>query len=197
MGTGRTDLAALAGLAAVLGLAVVVFARGSRAPGPVALTTPPPAAPVRVHVAGEVSWPGVYVLPAGSRVQDAILAAHGPTPLADLRRLNLAAPVRDGDRVAVPRIVQPPGPWEGVRPNPGTAGPDAATAAGEPPPLVNVNTATAAELERLPGIGPVLARRIVEHREASGLFRRLEDLREVKGIGPKLYRRLEPLLRLD
>ncbi|OFX33899.1 MAG: hypothetical protein A2Z07_02835 [Armatimonadetes bacterium RBG_16_67_12] len=62
---------------------------------------------------------------------------------------------------------------------------------------MNVNTATAADLERLPGVGPVLARRIVEFREAKGLFRRLEDLQEVQGIGPKLYRRLVPLLRLD
>ena len=61
----------------------------------------------------------------------------------------------------------------------------------------NVNTAAAADLERLPGVGPVLARRIVEFREAKGLFRRLEDLQEVQGIGPKLYRRLVPLLRLD
>jgi competence protein ComEA len=62
---------------------------------------------------------------------------------------------------------------------------------------VNVNTATEADLERLPGIGPVLARRIVQHRESRGLFRRLDDLLEVEGIGPKLFRRLQPLLRLD
>ncbi|MBI3998526.1 MAG: helix-hairpin-helix domain-containing protein [Armatimonadetes bacterium] len=181
-------------------------------------------------MAGEVVWPGLYVLPAGSRVQDAIFAAHGPTPMADLGRVSLAAPLRDGDRVLVPRIIQPTFPLPPAPPGymgtreramraaglPGPApsadlGPAAprspppvrtppvipAPPAGETPQTVNVNTADAAELERLPGIGPVLARRIVEHREAKGLFRRLEDMLEVEGIGPRLLRRLQPLLRLE
>jgi len=158
---------------------------------------------------GEVVWPGSYLVNAGTRVQEAILAAHGPTPIADLNRVNLAAVLRDGDRVLVPRIVQPPYPFHlapraatlrerppGARP---TQHPHSSPqqGAGEPPSTVNVNTATEADLERLPGIGPVLARRIVQHREATGLFRRLDDLLEVEGIGPKLFRRLQPLLRLD
>src|SRR3972149_4044001 len=77
--------------------------------------------------------------------------------------------------------------------SPGSPGP---SPAGEAPGTVNVNTATAADLERLPGVGPVLARRIVEFREAKGLFRRLQDLQEVGGIGPKLYRRVEPVVGL-
>jgi competence protein ComEA len=178
-------------------------------------------------VTGEVVWPGLYVLKAGSRVQEALFAARGPTILADLKRVNLAAIVRDGDRVVIPRIVQPPYPFEEAlaqqrartparrrgegapgppcgspalpAPLPAAVSPRHATsdAAGEASPAVNVNTATAADLERLPGVGPVLARRIVEFREAKGLFRRLEDLQEVEGVGPKLYRRLQPLLRLD
>ena len=172
---------------------------------------------------GEVVWPGSYLVNAGARVQEAILAAHGPTPIADLNRVNLAAVLRDGDRVLVPRIVQPPYPFHlapraaTLDPQSRRAGPaspstySAPTApngktgaqpppdhgAGEPTSTVNVNTATEADLERLPGIGPVLARRIVQYREAKGLFRRLDDLLEVEGIGPRLFQRLQPLLRLD
>ena len=209
------EAVALLGLAAALGLAAFNVVRAHRPPEPVPLTAPPAATLINVHVAGEVVWPGLYVLKAGARVQDAIFAAHGPTVVADIKKVNLAAPLRDGDRVVVPRIVQPPYPFAEARgpervraspltpreapagrpySSPGSPGP---SPAGEAPGTVNVNTATAADLERLPGVGPVLARRIVEFREAKGLFRRLEDLQEVQGIGPKLYRRLVPLLRLD
>lgn len=200
---------------------------------PVVVSAPEPqagasASRIKVHVVGEVTWPGQYLLSPGARVQDAILAAHGPTTIADLNKVNLAAPLRDGDRVVIPRIVQPslPAVSEGGLPReadrPGRveraarqppavrspAGPEDRFAQRTDPPLdhgsggdaaptVNVNTATAADLERLPGIGPVLARRIVEHREAKGLFRRLDDLLEVKGVGPKLLRRIQPWLRLD
>lgn len=186
---------ALIGLAAAVGLAGAIVFRSHRAPGPVPVTPPAPAAQISVHVVGEVTWPGLYDLPAGARLQDAITAAHGPTLIADLRRVNLAAPLRDGDRVVVPRIVQPTYPFARAH---SQAGPvPQPSEEGDAGPVVNVNTATAADLERLPGIGPVLARRIVEHREARGLFRRLDDLLEVQGIGPKLFRRLEPLLRLE
>ncbi len=221
------------GLGCALVVAAFVIGRAHRAPEPVVVSTPEPhtsasAARVRVHVVGEVTWPGQYLLNPGARVQDAIMAAHGPTAIADLNKVNLAAPLRDGDRVVIPRIVQPPLPAasEGARPReadrPGQveraarqppsgrspAGPEDRSArraqgpqdldsGGDAAPTVNVNTATAADLERLPGIGPVLARRIVEHREAKGLFRRLDDLLEVKGIGPKLLRRIQPWLRLD
>ena len=197
----RSEQVALVGLAAALVLAILIFARTGRGPEPLPVPVATPAAPaqIKVHVVGEVVWPGLYVLDAGARVQDAIFAAHGPTYIADLKRVNLAAVLRDGDRVVIPRIIQPTYPFRdapmsatlGIRP---TASP---APAGETPPVVNVNTATAADLERLPGIGPVLARRIVEYREAWGLFRRLDDLLEIEGIGPKLLRRLEPLLRLD
>ncbi len=164
-----------------------------------AVATPAAPARIRVHVVGEVVWPGSYLVQAGARVQEAILAAHGPTPIADLNRVNLAAVLRDGDRVLVPRIVQPPYPFH-LAPRAATLPsprPSPLQGAGEPTSTVNVNTATEADLERLPGIGPVLARRIVQYREAKGLFRRLDDLLEVEGIGPRLFRRLQPLLRLD
>lgn len=205
------EAVALLGLAAALGLAAYNVIRAHRPPEPLEVAIPPAAGAISVHVAGEVIWPGLYALRAGSRVQDAIVAAHGPTVMADIRKVNLAALLRDGDRVVVPRIAQPPYPFSearapaqagagspansgGLR---GETGGTGVAPAGETSGAVNVNTATAADLERLPGIGPVLARRIVEHREARGLFRRIEDVREVKGIGPKLYQRLAPLLRLE
>lgn len=233
MDISRSEHVALLGLGCALVVAAFVIGRGQRASEPVVLSLPEPqagasAARIRVHVVGEVTWPGQYVMSPGARIQDAIMAAHGPTAIADLNKVNLAAPLRDGDRVVIPRIIQPPLPAasEGARPReadpsgrveraarqapPGRhpAVPEdrsAGRAHGPPDPgsggdagsMVNVNTATAADLERLPGIGPVLARRIVEHREAKGLFRRLDDLLEVKGIGPKLLRRIQPWLRLD
>jgi competence protein ComEA len=156
-----SDLLAVAGTVVALVAAGVVVVRANRPPVPVRITAAEPDPVIKVHVAGEVVWPGLYILNAGSRVQDAIRAAHGLTYAADLTRVNLAAP------------------------------------AGEPMHTVNVNTATAADLERLPGVGPVLARRIVEQREAKGLFRQLDDLLQVKGIGPRLLARLRPRLSLD
>lgn len=218
----RPDVLAAALLAAV-GFAVVAFVRAGRPVEPVPVVEPE-RPQISVHVAGEVVWPDLYVLRAGARVQDAVMAAHGPTSIADLRQVNLAAVLRDGDRVVIPRIVQPPYPFH-LAPMSRPPGAGAGTAAGGPQPVtgasnrsrsdvdgaaaavgppggdpgaaVNLNTATEAELERLPGVGPVLAHRIVAFREAKGLFRRLEDLQEVEGIGPRLYRRLAPHLRLD
>jgi competence protein ComEA len=202
------DLLAVAGAVAAVLVAAVVVVRANRPAEPVRIAAAEPDALIKVHITGEVIWPGLYELRAGSRTQDAIRAAHGPTYEADLARVNLAAPLRDGDRITVPKIVVPepsfrpeaavPAP---ARPGRGGAaertGGAVAPSAGEPGQTVKVNTATAADLERLPGVGPVLARRIVEHREAKGLFRQLDDLLQVKGIGPRLLARLKPHLSLD
>ncbi len=202
----RSKQVVLAGVAAAVGLAVFVASRpgsgGAPDPAPAAPSVTPAApAQIKVDVVGEVVWPGLYVLSAGARIQDAIFAAHGPTYIADLKRVNLAAVLRDGDRVVIPRIIQTPYPFNEAPMSARLDGLPAASPArhpaGETPSAVNVNTATAADLDRLPGVGPVLARRIVEHREARGLFRRFDDLLEVEGIGPKLLRRLKPLLQLD
>ncbi len=192
----RAEQVALVGLGVALIAAVFVFVSGQRAPEPLVVTTPAAPARIKVDVVGEVVWPGQYLLAAGLRVQDAIFAAHGPTLIADLNRVNLAAVLRDGDRVLVPRIIQPTYPSSSPRSSRPVAIPSKEEG-GEQGQTVNVNTATAEDLERLPGIGPVLAKRIVAHREQKGLFRRLDDLREVQGFGPKLLRRLEPKLRLN
>ncbi len=126
---------------------------------------------VVVHVAGKVERPGIVELPAGSRVVDAVEAAGGADGGADLSALNLARVLVDGEQVAV-----------GIEPaaEPGPAG-DAAE------PVVNINTATAAELESLPGIGPVLAANIVAWRDEHGRFTVIEELQEVSGIGPAKF----------
>lgn len=188
-------------------LLIAVAGRSARAPAPVVITTPRAPQPIRVHVTGEVVWPGVYALPPGARVQDALAAARGVTLAADLTQLNLAAVLRDQDRVLVPRraspVQEPPirAPEEvrgrAHRPRGGGSATRPGAPAGVAVQPVNVNTATVEELERLPGIGPVLARRIVQDRTARGPFRRVEDLERVRGIGPGLVRRLRPLVRLD
>jgi len=203
----RAEQIALAAFGAALLAAIFAIVVNQRVPEPVVVATPAAPATIKVHVVGEVVWPGQYLLRAGAHVQDAILAAHGPTLIADLNRINLAAVLRDGDRVVVPRIIQPPYPFPTVnRPAPGgtaarthpqTVKSPSKTEGGEHGRTVNVNTATAEDLERLPGIGPVLARRIIAHRDQQGLFRRLDDLLQVEGVGRRLLRRLEPVLRLD
>ncbi|MDQ7828691.1 MAG: ComEA family DNA-binding protein [Armatimonadota bacterium] len=187
-----------AGQAALLlvgaaGLLLVGRAMVARPAGePVVLGTPAPAPHVLVHVAGEVVLPGVYRLPPGARWSDAIRAARGPTFRADLDAVNLAQPVRDGERVYVPSRPDPAPPAAEA----GAArrgGPQDPAGGGTP---VSLNQATAAQLEALPGIGPVLAARIIEHRRTRGPFQTLEDLLEVPGVGPRLLARLRPHLRV-
>jgi len=136
------------------------------------------AAEVVVHVAGAVTRPGVVELPLGSRVIDAVEAAGGGLSDADLDRLNLAAKIVDGQRVLVPHV----GELTVAEPD-SVLGDPSATAGG----LVNLNTATAAQLEELPGIGPVLAGAIIDERESRGGFRSVNELRDVRGIGEKRF----------
>lgn len=129
---------------------------------------------VVVSVVGLVVRPGLVTLPAGARVADAVAAAGGLLPEADPASINLAAVVTDGQQIAV-----------GVPAAPGGSGPAGDTGGGAPGP-VNLNSATAADLDALPGLGPVLAQRIVEHRERHGPFRSVEELDDVPGIGPAI-----------
>ena len=134
---------------------------------------------VVVHVAGEVVHPGIVTLAAGDRVVDAIEAAGGVTPEADMHKLNLAAVLVDGYRIHVPKIgeqVSPPGG--------GVDGTSSADGLGNQSGPININRATVAELETLNGIGPALAQAIVSWRDEHGMFGRAEDLLSVPGIGP-------------
>ncbi len=160
-------------------LATIIFMVVARRPAGLPVTLPGPATPLplRVHVVGAVAAPGVYALPPGSIAQDAIAAAGGATAEANLQGLNLARLLHDGEQVVVPAQGGPQATNAPV----GGAAPTPSTSAGQP---VNLNTATAAELEALPEIGPALAQRIIDYRAAHGAFATLDDLLEVSGIGP-------------
>jgi competence protein ComEA len=147
-----------------------------------------------IHVAGAVANPGVYHLPAGARISDAIAAAGGTVPDSAPEVLNLAARVADGDKIYVyTKQEQQQAPAAG--PPPGARGATQGTAAtrttasgggtgGANGGKVSVNTATAEQLDALPGVTPTVARAIVEYRTKNGAFKRFEDLEKVKGIGP-------------
>jgi competence protein ComEA len=147
----------------------------------------PAAEIVVVHVSGAVAEPGLVRLEAGSRVDDAVQAAGGAQEDADLAALNLARPLTDGEQIHVPRIGDEPVPTAGAS-GTGGGGEPAAAADG----LVDINTASASELEELPGVGPAIAGRIVQHREINGPFSSVDDLLEVSGIGPATLERIRP-----
>jgi competence protein ComEA len=149
---------------------------------------------VVVYVAGAVVHPGVYRLTGDVRVTDAIDAAGGVTGGADLSVMNLAAKVGDGQRVYVPRVGETPpaevGPTGGGSAQLGGAG-GASTDA-----IVNLNTATEAELESLPGVGPSTAQSIISYRTQHGPFHRVDDLLNVRGIGPSKLDQIRPRARV-
>ena len=174
-----------AGLWYVRSLPQPVAIRAEPVPAPSASESPPP---LIVHVAGWVEKPGVYELPEGSRVIDAIDAAGGPKRGAELAALNLAAPLADGQQVLVPRAAGGAQP-SGVAPPGGTSTEGGTT-------LVNVNVATAEELETLPGIGEVLAATIVQYREDHGPFTSVDQLLDVSGIGEVTLEELRDLITI-
>ena len=141
-----------------------------------------------VHVAGAVVHAGVVELAANARVIDAIEAVGGAQADGDLDRLNLAAKLADGERVYVAKVGQA---------DPGVAvdsGGASGAAAGTPGAKINLNTATQAQLETLPGIGPTYAQAIIAERQARGGFKSVNELRNVRGIGDKRFSQLEPLV---
>ena len=157
----------------------------------------PPSTPpvtVTVHVAGHVVNPGVYAVPAGGRVADAVVAAGGTAVEADVEQLNLAARVSDGERVYVPKKGETPPAVPGTAaPSTGAGGGGKAAAPGAP---VDLNTATAEQLEALPGVGPATSRAILAYRASHGRFRSVTELLEVPGIGPAKLEALRPLVRV-
>lgn len=166
--------------------AVVSGAPSPSAPAGASVSPSPPV--LVVHVAGKVRKPGVIRLPAGSRVTDAVAAAGGALPGVDLSSLNLARPLADGEQVLV-GVTPPPGaPGTGAT---GSASPGQPGGAGSAV-LVDLNTATAEALEQLPGVGPVLAQRILEFRTTHGRFSSVQELQDVTGIGERKFADLKP-----
>ncbi|MGN5732359.1 helix-hairpin-helix domain-containing protein [Arthrobacter psychrochitiniphilus] len=171
---------------------------GSSVPGSVVPGSVEPGTLV-VHVAGAVKHPGVFLLRPGSRVFEAVDAAGGALPAAELSALNLAAPLADGLQVFVPtkeqaaRMLTAPGAVLQPGPPQGVEGSSGGGAAG----LLNLNTATAGELDTLPGVGPVLAERIVAWRTEHGPFATVDGLDAVAGIGAKLLAGLRDLVSVS
>ena len=160
-----------------LGVAVLVSALVPRSGSvdAVATATPAPSGAIYVHVLGEVLAPGLYELREGDRVVDAIAVAGGFTEGADETQLNLARQVSDGEQIVVPLM-------------------GAVVAPGEQSGKVNLNTATAEQLETLPRVGPALSQRILDWREQNGRFSSVEDLMSVTGIGAKTFEGLRDLV---
>jgi competence protein ComEA len=189
----RWVLAAALALAIVAG-GIVFYVRWPR-PGPIVVSTPAPtqtlapvpsptASPLRVYVSGAVERPDVYLLTPGSIVKDAVAAAGGATADADLERINLAVALCDQQQVHVPRQGESSAP-------PTAAG---RTPAAGPPAKVDINSATLEELDTLPGVGPAIAQRIIDYREAYGGFSEVKEITQVKGIGPAIYAEIEDLI---
>ena len=150
----------------------------------VTLRPVPTDKPIVVHITGAVPRPGVYALPQGARVQDGISAAGGFLAEADKTTINLAELLDDGEKLDVPYI-------EGGSPVITTPVPEVVTSTTE---LININTASAAELDSLPGIGPTTAQKIIDYRTQNGPFLNAEDIVNVSGIGPGTYERIKNLI---
>jgi len=164
---------------------------------------------IAVHVAGAVKHPGVYYLPMGARNIDALKAAGGPTAQANTDAVNLAAYVQDASQLIIPTKGEPSPPADvnaqgatearsnlSGGPSHGHRGSRGNKLRSPLEGQVVLNTADAQELERVPGIGPSLAARILAFRQQNGPFQRLEDLMQVSGIGPKKFAKMRPFLRL-
>lgn len=188
---GLTVLLAGAALAAVVvwwtAVPRPVADLGPRDGRPAVTVEEPPAEPLLVHVGGAVVRPGIVRLDPGARVGDAIGAAGGARPDAVLDGLNLARPLNDGEQVLVPDATADDGTGGGPSgPAPGGA--------WRPDGRLDINRATPSDLEELPGIGPVLAQRIVDHRDEHGPFSEVGDLRDVPGIGEATFQRIAELV---
>lgn len=167
----------------VVGGGVLASRRPQPKPLEIQMPTPSPTVEpiIKVHVAGAVLNPGVYTLKDGDRVADAIAAAGGFTADANRDALNLAARLADGQKIAVPRLGEP---------TPAASSDDTATG------KVNINMATQAQLEALPGIGPVMAQRIIEFRNKNGPFKRIEDLRDQKLVPASTFEKIKDKITL-
>lgn len=189
----RSYLAMLVLFVVVL-VGTIFFLRRPESSATITLTTATPrptatAVSIIVDVRGAVNKPGVYTLPAGSRVQDALARAGDVLTNADTRTLNLARRVNDGEQIHVPTLGE-------------VTVPPPTMARGAPTPTrlaskININTATLAELDTLPGIGPAIAQRIIDYRTQNGDFKTIEEIKKVRGIGDALFNQIKDLITVQ
>lgn len=178
------QLVALGLMLGLLSAALILLVISRQDGQPIEILPAPTPSPLVVHVSGEVQNPGLYTLSAKARVAEAVEAAGGLLESADTSDINLAARVSDGDKVWIPAVGSQ---TEGAQTLPARSGSVA----------INVNTASARELETLPGIGEVKAAQIVTYRDEHGLFLSLDDLLNVPGIGPELLDKIRSYLTLS
>ena len=166
-------------------LAALIWVVARNPSGEAVILRPVPTEkPIIVYITGAVPRAGVYALPQGARVQDAISAAGGFLAEAEKSQINLAALLEDGEKLDIPYV-------EGASPVLATPGPTIVAVTTD---LININTASSAELEALPGIGPTTAQKIIAYREQNGPFINTEDIINVSGIGPGTYERIKDLI---
>lgn len=199
----RSSLLLLAAIVIGFAVAVVTFVAVDRFMQPEIIVGPPQPRDITVEVTGGVATPGVVTVPDSGRLQHVVDAAGGFAPDADVTSLNMAARVGDGEEIVIPVIdddlaagvtsTSIPTSTEEDAPA------DAPATASSPPSdgLLNLNTASQAELEELPGIGPVLAERIVTYRTENGPFSSVEQLVEIDGISTATLEELRPFIAVD
>ena len=183
--------AALCVLIGFFGTGLIWLASSPPRGHPIQLMPAPTAAPLQVHVTGEVNQPGVYELSVDSRMYDAVQAAGGYTPDADEDAINLAAPLEDGQQIRVlPKRLDPESDFEEDEDDGLRSLPSINT-------LININTASQEILETLPEIGPVTAKNIIAFRENEGDFTQIEEIQKVPEIGPMTYEAIKDLITVD
>lgn len=179
---------AIGAMIGLLGSGLILLVSRNPAGKPIQLLPPPSPVPYKVHITGAVMLPGVYDLSPDARVEDALRTAGGPAPEADLSLINLAAPIADGQRIWIPTISPLSSPntfhhdGEDNLSLPGTH------------QKININTATQTQLETLPHIGPALAREIIRYREEHGLFKNIDEIQDVPGIGLVIFAQIKDLI---
>ena len=167
----------------------ILFLASSQPRGePITLINPPTQAPIMIYISGAVNKPGVYSIPPKARIQDAIDAAGGLKQDADTASFNMAAFLTDGEHIEIP-IIQATTAVPFRSGNPFVQPTNINTN-----PLININTASQAELESLPNIGPKTAQKIIAFRETNGPFDNISEIQDVPGIGPKTFESIKDLI---
>lgn len=173
----------------LLGVGVLFLVTRPPRGEPITLLPPPTASPITVYVSGSVTNAGMYSLPAGSRVNDAIQAAGGFSDQANTSGINLAKILEDGEQIEVPDLNDA----LGNNGNSSPISPDVNLTAA----VININTATLEELDTLPGIGPITAQDIIDYRKANGPFSSIEAIMDVPGIGQAKFDKIKDFISVE